>query len=196
MKKIIALLLTLALLAGAIALTACTKKEADETTAAPADTAETTAAGDEETTGAEETAEAPNVTLVTYGRISAIEATGGWEIGADSADWRIVYVKPDEEGNNTSFNVPTLQLTTDDDPVDRLVARVKETKDAGEEVYTEDTVTIAGVEFVNIVPELGFPAMYGTVDGQTLVVTYSKTTDLQDDGVANIIASVHIAPEE
>ena len=115
---------------------------------------------------------------------------------SDSADLRIVYVKPDEEGNNTSFNVPTLQLTTDDDPVDRLVASVKETKDAGEEVYTEDTVTIAGVEFVNIVPELGFPAMYGTVDGQTLVVTYSKTTDLQDDGVANIIASVHIAPEE
>lgn len=189
MKKTIAALLALTLL---LAFAACGK------TPEPTD-ADTTAGTADETTApdqTEETTEIPSVApvyaTVTYGRITAMEAPATWEIAEESADWRIVYVQPDEEGNKYPFDVPTVQLTTDEDGADRLVARVKETK--GDEPYTEEEITVAGVRFVNIVPELGFPAMYGTVDGQTLVVTYTKGLDLQSDAVSNIIASVRLAP--
>ena len=187
MKKLIALLLALSLV---FAFAACAKKEPapqeDGTTVEAAAADDETAEADAETPTEEETTEAKVYELVTYGKISATVAPEGWKIADESADWRIVYVNADNK---------TVQLTVDEDEAAALAKRVTERMDANDEKYTSDDITVGGVDFVNVVPELGMPAMYGTVDGQTLVVTYDKDVDLQSEAVADIIASVQLTAE-
>ena len=205
MKRIIALLSAIAMVA---AFAACAKKQ-PEPAATDSDAVETTETAVEATKAADETTEeamvveTPEATeaakeyeLVTYGRISATVAPEGWIISDESADWRIVYIMPDADGTAYSFNQPTVQLTTDEDSADYLAKRAAEIKDDSGEAYTKEEVTIAGVTFTAIVPELGFAALYGEKDGQTLVLTYSNNVDLQSAAVADIVASVQIAPAE
>ena len=193
MKKILALLLAVSVV---LAFAACAKKPAaedpTETAAAPQSTDAGTQAADADATEAQPATDAAltpgEYPAVTYGRITCIEAPEGWHIAEESADWRIVYVQDETDAS--------IQLTTDEDPADKLFKRVTEQRDANGEAYTSETITIGGIEFVTMVPELGIPAMYGTVDDQTLVVTFSKDVDLQSQAVTDILGNTHIAPEE
>lgn len=202
MKKWIVLFLAAALV---LTLAACKKTEAPtaaEENETAADGATETTAGDatgEKESGTTDAVEAETepvkYELVTYGRISAAAAPEGWEISEDSADWRIVYVKPDADGNKYAFSVPTIQLTTDESDAEALFKSVTSLREENDEAYTSEELSIAGIPFRTMVPALGTPAMYGTVDGQTLVVTFSKDVDLQDPAVAYILGSVRIAAE-
>ena len=190
MKKMFALLLVFSLIA---AFAACAKKPAEtapvadnETTAEEAQETETAVDADE--AFAPEALTPGEYPAVTYGRITCIEAPEGWHIGDESADWRIVYVQDDESAS--------IQLTTDDDTPEQLFKSVTETREENGETYTSEEVVIAGIPFTVMMPDLGLPAMYGSVDGQTLVVTFSKEVDIHSQVFTDIVGNVHIAPEE
>ena len=194
MKKLLALLLVFSLIA---AFAACAKQSADpapaETDAAlPQETEAEAEAGSEapdpEMTEAEAALTPGEYPAVTYGRITCIEAPEGWHIGDESADWRIVYVKDDESA--------TIQLTTDEDPADKLFRRVAEQKEANGETYSTLEAVFAGVPFTVLMPDLGMPAMYGTVDGQTLVVTFAREVDIDSQVFMDIVGNAHVAPAE
>ena len=116
----------------------------------------------------------------------------GWVIGEDTADWRIIYINPDSA--EKLYDCATIQFTEGDGykTARDLADSVEGVKDDNGEKYTENTITIKGTEYIQIVPELGYPQLIGEKDGKVVVVTYYNEVDLTDETVQDIIGSLRI----
>ena len=60
--------------------------------------------------------------------------------------------------------------------------------------YQTEDVTIAGIDFHKIVPDLGEIMLYGERDGMTLIITHGKDLDETAPAVTDIIENIHILP--
>ena len=178
MKRWLAVLLVLAL---ALVVTACGKD-------GPADEAN----DGSETTNSESDSQ-PAATLVTYGRISAPEAPTGWVILEESNDDQLVYAKQTEQFAANVQLCPYLRITVQEGDAKTLLEAVTAQKDSFQEGYRTEEVTIAGIPFYKMVPDLGMMVLYGNVDGHTAVLEHTKFLDEEDPAVAQIIGNMRIA---
>lgn len=126
---------------------------------------------------------------VSYGRITCITPPEGWRISDESAYWCIVYV----QGPDVAWGAPTLQITAEDASPEALFQQAVERCRQKGETYTTAEYTIAGIRFTAVAPDPGTPSMYGSVDGRTLMVTYTRDVDLYSQAVTDILGNVHIA---
>ena len=181
MKRMTALLLAVLMLIGMTACSGGKDKTESETEKKV-----------EETTQTEEA-----VKLVSHGRVSAINAPEGWELGETSSDAQLAYECKYEEFADSSIPV---RLWIDIDTVDTaeaMAARAKEintNEEAGFECQ-EEKKTIGGVEYIYIIPSFGYRTLYGTINGVTVCVSHDTEVSLDDEAVQAIIESIQIQPE-
>ena len=176
MKKIVALLLVVAMLLG---MTACSGGE------------ENTGGETQEAEGVQE-----EVKLVTNGRLSAMEAPEGWKQKEANADNVLVYIYVGE-GDPEDDMLPRLWIDIDEfETPEEKVERAKEDNaDIGKECETED-VTIDGIDFIYLIPSFGYNTLYGTKDDVTIMISHDKEIELENEAVQAFVKSIQVRPEE
>ena len=196
MKRILALLLGVSML---LPLVACggNKPVETDTDSAVATEADSQVPQPAETEQAEQVEQVEQAEQVVYGQITGIPAPEGWVISDRSADNYLIYVQVTEEFEESEYWCPYLQFGFDDydSPEANFTSR-QEMYDNDGLTYSTEDVTIAGIAFHKIVPDLGEIQLYGEVDGVTLIITHNKDLDESDAVVAQIIENIHILPEE
>ena len=188
MKKLLSLLLALLML---LSIAACGGSKNAETDTEDAATAQAEEVPEEETP----TEEAQEESAVTYGQLTGIPAPEGWVISDRSAGNYLIYVEVTEDFEESEYWCPYLQFGFDDykSPDEVLADRQEMFDDDGLTYQTED-VTIAGIDFHKIVPDLGEIMLYGERDGMTLIITHGKNLDETAPAVIDIIENIHILP--
>ena len=168
MKKTIAILLSVLMV---FSLTAC-------------------GGGDKKTD--EETKE--EVKLITNGRLSALEPPEGWEEADPSADNQLKYENTSVEN---AYGDPA-GLWIDIDSYEGPEEKVERAKEMNAEIggCEVEEVTIGDDDFFYIIPVFGYYSLYGTKDGVTVLISFDRELDLENEDIQNIIKSIKVAPEE
>ncbi|MBR1845733.1 MAG: hypothetical protein IJ792_03955 [Oscillospiraceae bacterium] len=192
MKRILALLLGICMLLPLVACGGNTPVATDTDSAVATDTDNP----ESEPAETEEAEQAEQVEQVVYGQITGIPAPEGWVISDRSADNYLIYVQVTEAFEESEYWCPYLQFGFEDyESPEQTFADRLEMYDNDGLTYTTEDVTIAGIDFHKVIPDLGEIQLYGEVDGVTLIITHNKDLDETDANAIQIIENIHILPE-
>lgn len=128
---------------------------------------------------------------VTHGRVSGNSAPEGWEIKSGDSSDSITYIQKTEADEE---NCPYVEIGCNILSADEVFNSVATLKDTQGVYYTTDDVELNGSQFLGIFCEDGTNSVFGTVNGQTMVINY-KGVELDDETVQSIIGGIEIAAE-
>lgn len=132
---------------------------------------------------------------IIHGRVSGDAAPEGWAIKSDEGGDFITYIKMTGDYATDPDKCPYVQISCDEMSADDLFTSVCTLKDTKGLSYATDSVTIGEVPFLGIFVDGDANSLFGTVDGNTMVINY-RDVNIDDPDVTKIIGGIEIASEK